>query len=389
MVLPSTGTLSLSQIYAEFNSGTVSYSMSWYYADNPGGLWTPGIPSTGSSISFSQFRGKFRGGSVTFTTPGTSIWNVPANITSLSIVCIGGGGGGGTGDVTSDGTSAGSSYNTPLYSGGGGGGLAYRNNISLTTDFTATVVVGAAGTNSTTIGTAGTSGISSYVTIQGITTRGYGGAGGSTYYCKFDPNLTYFGGGGAGGVYAGTGGGNGGKGGDAYFFTSFTYSYGGATRWWGTPGRGGGGGAGGYNATGGASGIPDVNYVNTGTSTTATGTSGGTGLNGGGGGSGGTAQAVAINTSTHTIAYWGSYSYRGGGGAGIYGDNGVDGAGGTGGSATYNGSTGSAVTNGAAGNGSGIYGGGGIGSDPPAQGAVRIVWPGTTRAFPSTLVSTQ
>ena len=47
-------------------------------------------------------------------------WTCPTNVTSVSVVCIGGGGGGNGGGFGIGGA------------GGGGGGLGYKNNISVT-----------------------------------------------------------------------------------------------------------------------------------------------------------------------------------------------------------------------------------------------------------------
>lgn len=111
----------------------------------------------------------------------------------------------------------------------------------------------------------------------------------------------------------------------------------------------GGGGAGGYSGTGGAGG----NGTNT-----SSGACGSAGSGGGGGGG------------------FGYTSAGGGGGVGILGQ-GSSGAGGTSGS--INGGSGSGGSN-------GLYGAG-YGpscSSTAGRGAVRIIWPGTTRSFPST-----
>ena len=72
-------------------------------------------------------------GSVSFITPGTSIWRVPANVTSVNIIIVGGGGGGG-------GSGGG-------VGGGGGGGaqVGTYNNISVTPNSNISIVVGAGG----------------------------------------------------------------------------------------------------------------------------------------------------------------------------------------------------------------------------------------------------
>jgi len=144
----------------------------------------------------------------------------------------------------------------------------------------------------------------------------------------------------------------------------------------------GGGGAGGYSGNGGDGGI----YVG----------AGGSGGGGGGGGSG-------FYTTGPYIASGGG----GGGGVGLYGQGASGGggspAGGTG-SLNNGGGGGSSGTGGGncqatspygngAGGGGGLFGGGGGGpaSGGPggggAGGAVRIVYPGNTRQFPSTNVS--
>lgn len=156
--------------------------------------------------------------------------------------------------------------------------------------------------------------------------------------------------GGAGGTYTGDGGGNGG--------TSGTV---------GSSSPSGGGGAGGYSGNGG-------NSVNGGSGVAPTAPSGG----GGGAGQSG----FGPNN-------WGA---GGGGGVGLLGQGscgvgsaGVSGNGGTGGSS---GSSGSARS-GAVGGAGGGYGGGGGGGAQGGGGAkgpaaVRIIWPGTARSFPST-----
>lgn len=212
--------------------------------------------------------------------------------------------------------------------GGGGGELRYKNNVAVTPGNSYTVVVGAAGTdNYSNAGTDG--GNSTFNTTTVVATKGTKGFGGF-------PKAN--GVGGSGGT--GDGGGNGGNGGNtaggAYY--------------------GGGGGAGGYAGNGGA-----------GASGCGTG-NGGAGAGGGGGGGG--------------AFYFGK---AGGGGVGILGQ-GANGAAGPGGNVSSNGGGGgSGGTDG--GYGGGVYGGGGGGGSSDGNagvGAVRIIWPGTTRSFPST-----
>lgn len=132
----------------------------------------------------------------------------------------------------------------------------------------------------------------------------------------------------------------------------------------------GGGGAGGYSGNGGAGGQNNSN--------------GSAGSGGGGGGGAG------VGVVGSCCPWWGA----GGGGVGILG-LGSNGAGGTRSGSTANGggggSGGSAgLPSTGIGSSGGNYGGGvgggsaGIGSATNGIGAVRIIWPGTTRQFPST-----
>jgi len=217
--------------------------------------------------------------------------------------------------------------------GGGGGGLGYKNNITVVPGNSYTVVVG---------GGSAYGGTDSYF-INTSTVRG--GAGENGGY----PN----GAGGTGGTYTGDGGGVGGVGG-----TGFNTA-------------GGGGGAGGYSGTGGNGGTTNGDARN--------GTNG-TGGAGGGGGLGPTANLGS----------------GGGGGVGLNGE-GSSGAGGAGtpdylrvGTPGGGGSGGDAGANPRGGN----YGGGAglicdYGWHAAANGAVRIIWPGTTRQFPSTNTADQ
>ena len=132
-----------------------------------------------------------------YTVAGTYSWTCPANVTSVSAVCVGAGGDGGA-DKHGD----------------GGGGLGWKNNISVTPGQSYTVVVG----------NKNSGGGDSYF-INSSTVKGGGGS----------PSTTNNGG--SGGSYTGDGGGNGGQGG------SKNGSY-----------AGGGGGAGGYSGNGGMGG---------------------------------------------------------------------------------------------------------------------------------------
>ena len=265
-------------------------------------------------------------GQTAYTTAGTYSYVVPAGVTSVSVVAVGGGGGGGgTNDTNSRG-------------GGGGGALAYVNNISVTPGETLTVTVGAGGLGGAN-GASGTSGDESalqrsatYLVRAG---RGSGGTQGAAAR--------------GGAVYVGTGG-EGGTGAVAA-----------------TSNGTGGGGAGGYAGAGGA-----------GNSDNSNGSAAAASSGGGGGGASGN---------------FGSIGGGGGGGVGILGIGATGtggiatGGGGVGGSGGANGTT--ATTD--AGAAGGAYGGGGGGANDDGAagaagggGAVRIIWPGTTRSFPST-----
>lgn len=148
---------------------------------------------------------------------GTYAWTCPPGVTSVSVVCIGGG-------SSNQGTTW-SAY------AGGGGGLGWKNNITVVPGQTYTVVVGKGGD------------------LQGSTPNG-----GDSYFSS--PSLVKGGGatGYSGGSYVGDGGGNGG--------TGAQYGGGGAGGYTGSGGNqnsngsgGGAGGGGSYSSTyGGPSG---------------------------------------------------------------------------------------------------------------------------------------
>lgn len=376
--VPASGVCSLSNLQAAFGGQLAEVSLSSFYANTSQGLWTTGVPSIGSRISLSNFRGKFQGGSQIFTTVGANLWTVPDNITSIDIVCVGGGGGS-------------SAAANACFTAGGGGALAYINNVNVTPGEILTVNVGVAGTNSNIVGTVGTSGGASSVVQNGITiVLANGGSAGSLFTTNAPGGTSVSGGGGAGGTVGIGTGGAGGRGGNAMRTTSVAVN---GTSW--TNGTyGGGGGAGGYSGPGGNGGDGDRRMVPVGTATTSTGGAGGNGQGGGGGGGGGQAMITTISTTTPTtfINYPNSTNPCAGGGVGLYGE-GTSGAGGTTRTVVYDGidaNIGTGPTSGGSGSAIGnVYGRGGIINGNPQQGAVRIVWPATTRAFPSTLVSTQ
>lgn len=214
-----------------------------------------------------------------------------------------------------------------------GGGLGWKNNYTVTPGTAYSVTVGAGGSGNTT-------GCCSYF-FRVCIVRGKGGKTGQCggYVGDGGGNGGQIGGGGAGaGGYTG----NGGQG-AAYA------SYGSC----GSSGSGGGGGGGsfiGFCCCGGATGWGSGG--------------GGTGLFGqGASGAGG----IRIGSPLTGIAYGG-----GGGSGGCSGTN-----------ANRNGTlTGSGGLYGGAAGVNGCFGSSGVG----ANGAVRIVWPGTTRQFPSTCV---
>jgi hypothetical protein len=135
-----------------------------------------------------------------YTTPGTYTWVAPAGVTSICVVCVGGGAG-----------------NTSNFNAGGGGGgaLAWDNNIAVTAGSSYTIVVGAGGVGS--IDPEGNAGGNSSFSVGPVRANG-GGSSGSAW---------------AGGTtFGGDGGGNGGDGKISNL-------------------NGSGGGAGGYTGVGG------------------------------------------------------------------------------------------------------------------------------------------
>lgn len=224
-------------------------------------------------------------GQQAYTTAGTYTFTVPAGVSSVSMLCVGGGQGG-------------------YRNGGGiGGSLAYLNNQSVSPGQNLTVVVGAAGTAGTTsVGGAG--GISSVAETSGtIRVRANGGNNnvgnvgtayqGGTAAANSAPGA---GGGGAAGYSAGGGAG------------AVASSL-------GASGSGGSGGGGGRNSSTGGGGGGGVGILGAGSNG-----SGGSGGFGGGGGSDG--------------------ANGGNGGSGVGGAGGAYGGGGAGGSSSGTGGAG-------------------------------------------------
>lgn len=215
-----------------------------------------------------------------------------------------------------------------LGGGGGGGGLAYRNNYTVTPGASYTVVINATNTTFD----AANSGCGASSGNQGATGAGAaGGSGGGLLYGT-----------------AGYSGGAGGNGGPSFVCCGMTFST-----------NGGGGGAAGYAGNGGAGGTVTVPPFQN--------TTGGNGSGGAGGGGG---------TQNNGNAYPG-------GGVGSWGQ----GANGAGGSAAEGG-RGSPVSDSPPplGGFNNIAWGGGMrgGFNSRSEGIVRILWPGTTRSYPST-----
>lgn len=268
-------------------------------------------------------------GQQNYVQPGNYAWTCPANITSVSVVCIGGGGSGGS------------------TGGGGGGGLGWKNNIPVVPGQAYTVVVGSGGT------LGGNGGNSYFIDLE--TVAGYGGVGGNN--TRTGGSFTGMGGGAGGSGGSGSGSGGGGAGG----YTSFG-GFGGAGNYLqntplqsgGNSINGGGGGGGAFNA------YDTTNGRNAG------GGGGGVGLYGQGAGGTG---AVQIYENI-----WGGVGYGGNGGSG-----GTNGSSGSGNFSEQDSDPGGA---------GGTYGGGGgmpsnslvsIGGG----GAVRIIW-GPNRFWPNT-----
>ena len=338
------------------------------------GLWprSPGAPTIGTATDTTS------GGavSVTFTAPTDVGSAAISSYTAISTPgCITGSGA--SSPVTVSGLTNGTAYTFRVRAtnGAGTGPLSGASNSATPT----LAVVGQqaytspgtytwvapAGVNSVSIVAVGSGGSSqntgngggglgyrnNYIVTPGSSyTVVVGGKGASTPAPAFPGQDSYFintsvvkgGGGGmistiSPGSFTGDGGGNGGSGGCTVCYV------------------GGGGGAGGYSGNGGGAGrgFPE------------------SGLAGSGGGGGGGASEGP------------GYNAGGGGGVGILGQ-GANGAGGIASvsfSQTGKGGSGGSDAVGRAG---GFYGGGSTPTLDGGSGAVRIIWPGTTRSFPST-----
>lgn len=266
-----------------------------------------------------------------YAIPGSYSWTCPDGVTSVSVVCIGGGGG----------------YTDTAGAAGAGGGLGYKNNYPVTPGSSYTVVVGkGAGPGHQGGQRNAMAGTDSYFVSTSVCKGGGGGGGSSSN---------------SGGTYTGDGGGNGGNATSRY----------------------GGGGAGGYSGNGG----------NGATTSNTAGSSGS-----GGGGGGGSEGFSGARGGGGGVGPFGQGSSGSGGTVSSTGWNGKGGSGGENARQPYP-SDGVSSTNVATQpSHGGNFGGGGTtaengntinyGTGMGGGGAVRIVWPGDTRTFPSTDVGT-
>ena len=272
-------------------------------------------------------------------TSGTYTFTVPAGVTQVSAVCIGGGGGGGGNNGVSG----------PGASGGGGGGLAYGT-FTVTPGENLTVIVGSGGSAGTGSSNGSNGNLSTVRRGASQLLFAMGGNGGLSN----STNSSYRVGGGFGGTEL-DGGGAGGDGGGA------ANNFAGA----------GGGGAGGYGGNGGRG------------QTVAFNASALNGNNGGGAG------GLAINNTPPG-------PNSGGGGTGV---DGQGNSGSVGNSATVTGSPDSYSTLPPTSTTAGIPGGGGGGTEDDTAanglaggiGCVRIIWgqtaAGGLRSYPNTNTS--
>jgi len=300
-------------------------SSDWYVTDTvtsplDGSQGTPGYGSAEWTQSPPLTTGAWNNGT-------WQNWTVPAGVTSVCMLCIGGGAGADGGN------------------NGGGGGLVWINDVPVTPGTTLQIYHGrTGGRNGSWNGQDGHGEYSSIIDANGIQIiqawgghKGYyngigGGHGGD--WDHRDPIYQSL-------PYGGAKGGDGAGGG-------------------GAQGKGGGGGASGYSGNGGDGGSPCSN--------------GAAGQGGGGGGGGGNCNQDGGQGGG--VGIYGEGANGAGGGYGNYASPGQGGSGGGAGAGTYGQWTSE----------TGKFGGGsGAGSGGAGRGAVRIVW-GAGRAFPSTNV---
>ena len=220
----------------------------------------------------------------TFTTPGNHTWVAPSNVTSVSVVCVGGG----------------ANY---VSNGGGGGGLGYKNNIPVVPGNSYVVRVGNTGMNSFFISADTVKGGAASAATGGDFVGDGGGNGGD------GGTGTWEGGGGAGG-YSGDGG----NGGDGNSSSSGS----------GTNGSGGAGGGGAGWFAGGGGGVGLLGEGDSGTG--GIGNNNNTNNGGGGGSNGQKGTAYNQNRNDITQSTTGGGLYGGGGGRSKAGTSGASGA---------------------------------------------------------------
>ena len=248
-------------------------------------------------------------------------WTAPADVTEVSVVCIGGG-------------------------GAGGGALSWINAYTVIPGNDYALQVGSAD------GAAGSGADSNDLSWFVNTSTCQAGGG--------EANEAYLGSGSS--TRTGEGGGNGGGGHSPYR---------------------GAGGAGGYSGNGGNGNVTEGSYVPAASGTVVQFSDGNDGA-GGGGGSGGGGRLVAFWNEDDPTPFWdymwgvGVESPWFGGGVGVYGE-GSSGEGGEKATASVLAEAGSPGSGGVGTK----YGGGASGSSA-GPGAVRIIWGPGDRAFPST-----
>lgn len=336
MTLPASGAISLANVNVELSkTSTATIGMNCTDVRNLFG-------KASGTISMSDGYGKANEitGCATYTSPGSYTWTVPAQVSSVSVVAVGGGGGM---SMT-------------------GGSLSYKNKIAVTTSDTHLIFVGNPGNSSR---CCPQSGQGTYMLKKGINTN-YNALTQSHVHAQggnFNNQVQL----------VGDGGGS-------------------------TTCRGGGSGASGYGCVGqfttakGGKGIDGSN-----------GGSAQAGTQGAGGGGGGEYYGPFIFVDppccTDGVQPWNTYASGGGvglkgrGSNGAGGSNGYAGGGGSGGQSGGNGIFGYQYIYSYYAPPGGNYGGGGVrdknysGGSYGGQGGLRIVYPGSKRYFPTTCVS--
>ena len=254
----------------------------------------PGLAPTASAAACAPVYGTLSGNSryAIFNSGTACTWTVPAGVTNISYLAVGGGGGGGGARPTGS--------NPNLGAGGGGaGGIVLASSFSISAGTTITLTVGTGGSGGA-AGTAGGNGGATSINYSSTTLTANGGNGGAGSNGTNDQN-NLSGDGGSNTSFAGGDnvwdGGGGGAG---------SAAVGGAGSDIG--GQGGWGGAGGagtlnailgsnqyYGGGGGGGGTPSTNA----NETDGTGGAGGSSVGGsGGGGAGVLPSAGAVNTGS-------------------------------------------------------------------------------------------